>query len=380
MNPKCGLCVATAMLALAAGSVRAGIFTSGNLVVMRVDNSAAGGSGAMFLDEYSRTGLSAGNTIALPTSGTNAMSTPRGMSHDRHLHLSPDGRFLTLMGYNAAPGSVDASTTSASSVARVVGIVMPSGTVDLSTKLTDSYDATYFRSAVTTDGSKIWLAGDNQDGNTTSGGLRFTTKGSSSTVNLSQVQVLGGSKTPDNVRDVGVYGGQLYDCSGSSSSIGKGVFTVGTGLPETGSQLATKFDPGSVSKSSFYMLDLDAGIAGVDTMYAAGDNLYKFVKNSGGTWVAAGSISFSASSGIFEHVIASKNDNGSISVFAGGAAGVVAFTDPSFSSSITGLATSTIISAGSGYSLGGIAFTPVPAPGAAALLVAGALVGSRRRR
>ena len=128
------------------------------------------------------------------------------------------------------------------------------------------------------------------------------------------------------------------------------------------------------------MLDLDAGIAGVDTMYAAGDNLYKFVKNSGGTWVAAGSISFSASSGIFEHVIASKNDNGSISVFAGGAAGVVAFTDPSFSSSITGLATSTIISAGSGYSLGGIEFTPVPAPGAAALLVAGALVGSRRRR
>lgn len=370
-----------AALVAAAGTAQAGIFTSGNLVVMRVDGSGATGSGAMYLDEYTRAGAAVGNTIGLPTAGADAVSTQRATNHDRHLHLSPDGQYLTFTGYNAAPGASDVSTTSAASTPRVVGIVRPSGTVDLSTKLTDAYDGFGFRSAYTTDGTKIWMAGDNNGGSgaaALTGGLRYTTKGSSTTTNLSQVQVTGGAKTPDNVRDVAAFGGQLFDSSGSSSSIGKAVFRVGTGLPESGSQTLTKLETDNISKSSFYLLDLDSGIAGPDTLYAVGDNLYKYSYN-GSAWVAKGSVPFSLSTDIFDHVIAQANGDGSISVFAAGAKGVIAVTDPSATGSLTGLSATQILTAGADYQFGGIEFTPSPAPGGLGVLLAGAAFASRRR-
>src|SRR6185295_9674055 len=97
--------------------------------------------------------------------------------------------------------------------------------------------------------------------------------------------------TPDNVRGVGIFDGQLYDSSGSSASIGKAVFKVGTGLPTAGAQTLTTLANDSASTNDFHFLDLDASVPGVDTLYAStsavsiGVRKYSLV---GGTWTFSG--------------------------------------------------------------------------------------------
>src|SRR5262249_22536386 len=159
------------------------------------------------------------------------ISTSAFGSRDRHVYLSADGHYLSFGAYLAAPSGVDPAASSSAAVPRVAGLITADGSLDISTQLTDAYDSTTIRGAYTTDGTSIWTSGDNASGFTATGGLRYTTRGSSTTVNLSQVQTFGGPRLPDNVRGARVFNGQLYDSSGSDSSIGKGFFQVGTGLP-----------------------------------------------------------------------------------------------------------------------------------------------------
>ena len=231
-------------------AVWAGEFTPGNLVVVSVSNFGTGGSGSVVLKEYSTSGTFVGDTVVLPDSGFDAVSLPDFTNHDRHLHRSTDGRFLVLAAYMSEPNpspTADPSGLSSAIAPRVAALIKFDGTVDLTTRLDVDFDATSLRGACSTDGKNIWLAGDNASGATTTGGLRFTTRGSNTSVNLSQVQVMGGPKTTDNVRDVGIFEDQLYDCSGSSSSIGKAVFTVGSGLPTSGSQTLTTMNTDGAS-------------------------------------------------------------------------------------------------------------------------------------
>lgn len=375
--------VTAALLAgLAGSSAHAGIFSDNNIVVMRVGHSNVGGGGDVILDEYTRTGSAVGNQIVLPTSGPDAFSAADVMDHDRHLHRSTNGQYLTLTGYNAAPGPSDPA---AGTSARVVGVVNQSGSVDLSTKLTDAYQPGTIRNAIrgafTTDGNAIWTGGDNSGDSSTTGGLRYTTLGSSTTVNLSRTQINGGSPQADNVRDVGVYGSQLFDSSGSGSSIGKGVLKVGTGMPTSGSQSVTALETDNVSVSCFAMLDLNPSIAGVDTLFTATDaSVRKYILQGNGTWLASGTVATIANNSV-EQIIAGVNANGSVSVFFAGTSAVLSFNDPTpATGSIAGITASTIVTAPVGYTLGGIEFVPTPAPGAFALLVAAAPVALRRRR
>lgn len=368
--------LAVAVLCAAAGAASASSFTAGNIVIMRVDNTNPLGSGAIFLDEYTKTGINVGNTLAVDSTSADAVSVPGAINHDRHLHRSTDGQFLTFTAYGATPSTTDYSTSASSSVPRVVGVVNAGGSVDLSTRLTNAYDNTSVRGAFTTNGTDIWVAGDNGSGGTPNGGLQYTTKGSSTSNNLSQVQALGGPKTPDNVRDVSIFNGQLYDCSGSSASIGKGVLSVGSGTPITGSQTATFLNTDGISVSSFALLDLDASIPGVDTLYAANTGVTKYIKQSNGTWIAKGVFAFTG----IEQIIAQANGDGSVTIFAGSPNAVGTLTDNNaFTSTLSGSAT-TIVTASAGYTLGGIEFTPVPAPATLSLLIGAAPLVARRRR
>jgi hypothetical protein len=78
--------------------------------------------------------------------------------------------------------------------------------------------------------------------------------------------------SPSNVRWLAIFGGQLYGSSGSSGFTA--VFTVGTGLPVTVNQTATPL-PGlptsGASPYGFVFFDLDATVAGNDTLYLADD-------------------------------------------------------------------------------------------------------------
>src|ERR1043165_818218 len=111
-----------AMLCAAAPAV-AQSFGAGNLVVMRVGNANPTGSGDVILDEFTTGGAAVGHTIALPTAGVDAVSLSSLTNHDRHLHLSSDGRFLALAAYGAAPSTTDPATLPASAVPRVAGLV-----------------------------------------------------------------------------------------------------------------------------------------------------------------------------------------------------------------------------------------------------------------
>src|SRR6185369_6388079 len=117
----------------------------------------------------------------------------------------------------------------------------------------------------------------------------------STSVNLSQVQTSGSTPTPDNVRDLGIFDGQLYDSSGSNSSIGKAVLKVGTGLPtatvDTPQTLSLLTTDGA-STSAFFFEDLSPSVPGIDTLYtsasAQGEGIHKYSQVcAGGTcnWV-----------------------------------------------------------------------------------------------
>lgn len=288
-----------------------------NLVVMRCTNGF--GAEQIFLDEYDVSGAAPVfiQSLELPSDGPEAITMPGLSNHDRHLHRSADGAFLTLAGYGkvyVAGSFDDPSAEPAATTPRVPAIIRADGTFDLSTRLTDAFDYTTFRGAVSSDGTRIWLAGDNASGATTTGGTRYTTKGSSTSVNLSQVTGPGGTKTPDNIRDVGIFDGQLYNCSGSSSSVGKAVFRVGVGLPEAGSQSLTTLTTDNASPSSFAFLDASPDVPGVDTLYSAtstGSSLrkYNLVNN---VWTARGLV---AGISDFEHV-AARLEQGQAIVFA----------------------------------------------------------------
>lgn len=368
--------LATVGALIASSPALAAAFSSGNLVIMRVNNTNASGANAFYLDEFTRTGAAVGNSIAIDSSASGAtIGGATVINDDRHLHRSPNGQYLTFAGYGVAPSAVDPGTTPAASTPRVVGIVNQAGAVDLSTRLTDAYNGVNIRGAIVgNDGNSIWTAGDNGGDTTITGGIRYATRGGSTTNNLSRTQTNGGSPQADNIRDVNIFGGQLWDSSGSGSSVGKGVHQVGTGLPTTGAQTITAWTADAVSTSSFYMVDSDSDTV-FETMYAVAPSLVRKYVLAAGVWVPKGSVALTNAL----QVVASVEPGGAVTVFAGGAGSVISFVDPNpASGSITGLTTTTIVSAPAGYTLGGIEFTPTPEPTTAIMfIVAGAIL--RRR-
>jgi IPT/TIG domain/Secretion system C-terminal sorting domain len=278
----------TTLLTAGTLAVQAAPFTSGNIVVVRVGDGsgavAAGVAAAVFLEEYTPNGNLV-QTIALPTAGSGTQkqfSLTANATSEGMLTLSADQRFITLLGYDAAPATTGVV---ASAAARVVARIDANGNVDTSTGLTDAYLASNARGAVTDDGTRFWLAGTSSTA--ASAGTRYATLGASTSTQV--------SATPGNVRTVGIYGGQLYNTSSSGSNIG--VNAVGTGLPTTSGQTATLIIPStgnSPSPYGFALVDLDASVPGPDVAFVADDRAtgggvakYSLVN---GTWVSNGII------------------------------------------------------------------------------------------
>jgi HYR domain-containing protein len=284
------LCALAASLATLAS---AGPFTPGNLVLYR----AGTGSGALvatgnpvFLDEYTPAGAFV-QSIAMPTlgSGANKALLASGTAtSDGLLTRSADGTCLAVPGYgrdlglgggNLTSGTVGTGT-GAPPIPRVVARVAANAGIDTSTSLPDAAVGTNFRGAATADCTGFWVSGN-------AGGVRYAALGASGSADLT------GGLTPALVttRAVAIFGGQLY--ASSSATALTGVGAIGTGLPTSGTQPISKL-PGSTTPStySFFLADLDAGVAGYDTLYVADDGagaLSKFALVAG-TWVARGTI------------------------------------------------------------------------------------------
>lgn len=285
---------ALAVFALAAGPAAAqtGLpFTPGNVVVYRIGNGTTAltsSAAQVYLDEYTFSGT---RVQSILLDGLTAQGAGPGSQNQGRLNLSPDGQFLALTGYGAVPGAAVVGT-SAAAVPRVVKIVNGLGQVQSTTSLTDAYSAPSGSTvaspfgAISSNGTDIWVIG--QGGTAvagTSGGLRYTTAGSSSSVRLADTSNFTGTRSDS----VGIYNGQLYAADNLTNGSGNalGVVQVGTGLPTGGTPNLTSLGIGT--NGQFVLADLDATTPGLDTAYTiTSTNLRKFAKASNGSWFELG--------------------------------------------------------------------------------------------
>jgi hypothetical protein len=359
-------------LLMSTHALAAGFSSPNHLVVLRLGNGNAvnfGTAQPLFLDEYDVGGPTATfvQTVPLPSSGSFAVTLPDSNSHDGLLNRSVDGQYLVFAGYRADAFTSDPSLNLASTTPRVIARVSASGTVDTSTALTDSYHKTVVRAVVSDDGSRFWVAGDNADAHplySTFGGLRYVAAlGANSTTNLSQVQDFSPPPTPDNVRSIGIFAGQLYESSGSDSSIGKSVFEVGIGLPTTGSQTLKRLTTDGASTNAFFLADLNEAVPGVDTLYsstsAQGIGLHKYSKLCAGdncNWVANGIVALPGIEAITAAVSGSD-----VIIYATDGGRVLRLTDSTgYNAAIVGVF-NPILSAAENQSFRGMAFAPTSA-------------------
>jgi hypothetical protein len=292
-NARFLLAAAASAWAVAAAAGQAVPFTAGNLVVVQVGDGAASLTSAaapVFVKEIRIADGAVIQTIALPTtattSGNRALTLSGTSTSEGFIKRSVDLGFLTLGGYNADVGTAAVAQTSAATNPRVVARLAANGSLDSSTAF-DGYSGTTgsnagFRAVITTNGNDLWTAGTfGGTVNNTTGGVRYLTFGSSTSVQV--------SSNLTNSRVVDIFGGQLYVSSASGAL--QGVSTVGSGLP-TGPDTVTIL-PGfptaaGPSAYDFFFADASTLYVADDRAVASGGGLQKWTFDSGAnTWTLA---------------------------------------------------------------------------------------------
>jgi hypothetical protein len=349
-------------------TAQAAPFTPGDLVIYRVGDgtgSLVNTGNAVFLDEYTTAGTLV-QSIAMPTtaSGSNNPLIASGTATSEGLlTLSLNRQYLALTGYGTTTGGATSLPgTASTAVPRVVGLVDYTGTVNTSTALTDFSTGNNPRSAVTTNGTDIWVGG-------AAGGVRYTTAGSTTSTQL--------STTVTNIRQVNVFGGQLYVSDSSGSTIRLGA--VGSGTPTTSGQTVTNlpgFPASTGSPYGFFFTQLNSASSGVDTVYVADDGLgiqkYSLVS---GNWTLNGTITAASVRGLTGLL---STDGTTVTLFGttggstatgGGSLYTVADT-AGYNAAPSTLTATTIASAAANEAFRGIAFVPVaPVPEPSTILM-----------
>ncbi len=326
-------------------------FGPGNLVVVRVGAGAApltSASTAVFLDEYTPAGVLV-QSLPLPVAaaGANQPLTNSGTAtSEGFLSLSVDGRYLLHAGYAAAPGLASIAGTASATTPRVVARVAMDGVVDTSTAITDGYSGANIRSACSTDGVDIWMAGTGS----TTGGVRHATSGATTSTQL--------STTITNSRVVGIHAGQLHASSAVLNF--QGLSAVGTGLPTTSGQVCTLLPgfPTAIGPSSYDWAFADAATLYVadDRGVAAGGGLQKWTF-AGGSWTLAYTLSAGLTAGLRGlALVPGSNPPSFCATSADSASKLVTIIDTGAGATFGVLAT-----AAPNTALRGVRFVPAPA-------------------
>ena len=197
---------------------------------------------------------------------------------------------------------------------------------------------------MSTNGADLWVAGG-------AGGARYPAFGSTTSTQL--------ASSPTNLRQLRIFGGQLYTTSGSGTFR---LASIGTGLPTTSGQTITNLPglPNSTgSPYGFFMADLDATVAGMDTLYIADDGAaagilkYSLVA---GTWVPNGVL---AAAGI--RSLTASVSGSSVTLYGCSSSSLLTVTDASgYNAAITGTV-SVIATAGPSTAFRGIDWAPASA-------------------
>jgi hypothetical protein len=351
-----------ALFSFAAPSVQAGALTPGNLVVLQSDAQTSAAATVSLLEfTTSGTTQTATNTVTIPSTvasaPNNAAITQSGSAtSEGFLNRSQDGRYLIVVGYNAASGATGVATGSAD---RVVGRIDSSGAVDSTTRVA-GLSGKNIRSAVSDNGSTIYVAGSQPTVGIQS--IAFGTQPTNGNV-----------ITAANTIGLGIFGSQLY-AHGSIGTLG----TVGSGLPTStaGFTALTAVNGtnattiGSNASNQYYFLDRDSNIAGVDQCFIAdGASGIKKYSYNGTTWSLQGTIT-----GTFFGLLVEPNGSGTV-IYATTGAGATAantlvkYTDSAaYNAAGSFSAATTLATASTGKAFRGLAFAPVAssatAPGA----------------
>jgi MYXO-CTERM domain-containing protein len=375
----------------------AGVFTAGNLLVSRYGDGTttlSSAATAVAINEYTTAAgqSSAVQSIAFATSGANQFTDSGTATSDGYLNTY--NGYVAIAGYNAATGFANV----ASSNTKVVQVLDSTGSVvnravfptgGPAGSPPSPFSGNNIRSAIATSATEFYATGT-ATGQPNTGGAWY-----SNSTNYTQVSSTATGQ-PTNMRNVGIFGGQLY--ASSAAFTGNGVWAVGSGLTTSSGQTSTLVINAGTNASTYGFVMFDTNQDGsVDLAYladdrsAAGGGLQKWMLVSG-TWTqswsrlvnSTGTLSDTAGTGFagirgltgtwdavngaqLYATTTESNNNRLISVVDNGSTPTLA----------TNLA-----SAGTNYVFRGVAFTPgaVPAPGALALLGVAGLVGSRRRR
>ena len=332
--------------------------TAAHLDVYRVgdgSSSLANTGNPVFVDEYTTDGAFV-RSIAMPlaVNGSNRRLVASGTATSEGLMTrSVDGHFVLLTGYDAPLPTTGLASTTGAAVPRIVGRIAANGTVDTSTQVLDGASGNNPRSVASTDGTQIWFTGG-------AGGVRFLSAGNT---NATTTQL---STTVTNLRQVGIFGSQLFvsDSSGSAVRLG----AVGVGLPTSAGQTISNLSgfPVTGSPYGFYFADLDPTVPGLDVLYVADDAVgitkYSLVANS---WVATGSVGAAADA--YRGLTAIVNA-GSVTIYAtrkGGsvAAGggeLVSVVDGSGYNGVFSASPTVLVSAVANTAFRGVALAPIP--------------------
>jgi DNA/RNA endonuclease G (NUC1) len=251
-------------------------FVPGNLVVAVEGNGVAGAGSGPYTDnqaspltlfQYAPNGTAGAtyvSSLVFPQTGSGAnlaVSGEYGSSSEGTLHLSGLGHYLTIAGYginaaayNANPalyGTDPAKPTALAQsgsltgagytpVPRVVALVDPYGNVNSSTGLYNVFNTNNPRSVSTSDGISIYISGQGT-GNDLTGGVFNTTLGSASATAITGATAASNNPPPatiaQDVRDLQMFGGQLYASIDSKEGTGSNRDYIGTlgaaGTPPT---------------------------------------------------------------------------------------------------------------------------------------------------
>ncbi len=359
-------------------------FTAGNITVLKVGNGTSSPltsqSYAEYISEYSTAGTLI-QTISIPNTIAGARVTESGSAtSDGDLNLSGDGRYLTFAGYDAAAGT--AGVVSAAGTLRMIAQLDNSGSVSFPVTLNSSattgfYQGNNIRSVTTNDGTGYYTSGTG-----TNGGINYFPAGvTAATTSTTGIAQFNSSST--NMRTVRIFNNQLYGNSASGSY--KDPFTIGSGIPTSGSQTFTVLNNMPNNHDGYGFVLFDKNRDGTpDLMYIADNTsgLLKYFLNSVNAWTSAGVLT-NGITGITGYLDCSNNPVLFVTTASSGPVNnkLYKYTDvnaPSISLPTSSLALSATLlaSAGTGYIFRGVAMAPTF--GDATLTAATNLSGSYR--
>lgn len=366
-----------------------------NVIVERIGNGStalSSASAAIAVQEYSTSGTLL-QTLTNPFLGTNLLTDSGSATSNGYLNTY--GAYVAVPGLNVATGTASAAGLNVKAV-NILGIDAnvarrvefptggPSGTPP------SPFSGNNFRSVIATSANTFYATGTSSGTPLTGGAWYYN--------GTDFVQV---SSTQNNLRNVEIYGGQLYASSAAANFVG--ISSVGTGLPTApGATTSLTISTGTGSSPYGFVIFDTNGDGSPDRAYiaddrtSAGGGIQRWDLNASSVWVNTYALLFNTSNGTLTTstgtgIVAIRGLTGVWDAFSGTAA-LYATTTETTNNRLVSLLDSgpaptrfvTMALAGSNNVFRGVDFSPVPEPSTYALAAVAtgvlAWAGKRRRK